>query len=125
MIPDNIERWLAAEDREACVKTIIAYATDTQIIDEPDERYPTTVAEFVACRHLLQELPELQSCLPRVAHSSPAWGELVSFWDDLCLVHECESPDWREEDIPTPQTEEMLHNIIKRHEPQTTQEDTV
>ena len=124
MINEQTERWLAEREREACVKTIIAYATATQIIDEPDERYPTTVAEFEACRRMLEELPDMQSCLPRVANSSAAWGELVSFWDDLTLLHEIEAPNWRHEAAPAPQTEAMLDTIIKRHQPQTTQECT-
>lgn len=119
-LSDNARVWLATGERCPASETIFTYCTGTDALSDQGEGYPATLDDLRRCRLLLDSCPELRSCLPRVAHLSRTWAELVSFWDDLCMIHDLEDPEWRTAAGKAPKTRKMLIFIIERTNPELT-----
>lgn|GEM_PF-3820386 len=73
---------------------------------------PDDVAALRRCRLVLLEHPDLAVALPRMGALGRPWAQIASFWDDLCLLHDLESPDWPLLLEPAPQTGAMLASIL-------------
>lgn len=112
----NAELWLATGERCPSVETIFTYCTGVDALSDHGERHPETLEDLRRCRLLFELCPELRSCLPRVANLSQVWADFVSFWDDLCMIHDFEDPDWRTAAGKAPKTKKMMITIIKRNE---------
>lgn len=110
----NAELWLRTGERCAAVETIFTYCTGTDALSDAGEGLPLTVEDLRRCRLLFEMVPELRSCLPRVGHLGREWAEIVSFWDDLCLLQEIEDPDWQQGAGSAPQTQKMLDSFTGR-----------
>lgn len=109
-LPRNAELWLKIGDRCRAADTIFTLCTGINALDaEPD--VPRTLEDLRRCRLLLEAAPELRSCLPRVAQLVE-WVEVVSFWDDLCLMQDFEDPDWRIKTGRASETKAMLNRLI-------------
>ncbi len=115
-LSDNANLWLATGERCAAAETIFTYATGQDALSDHGQDVPRTLEDFRRCRVLLDQCPELRSCLPRVARLSPAWAEFVSFWDDICLLHDLEHPAWRDDAGKAPKADEMIRLILSHHE---------
>lgn len=113
-LTSNSELWLRTGERCAASETIFTYCTGVDALSDWGEGHPVTLADFRSCRLLLEQCPELRSCLPRVAHLSREWAELVNFWDDICVLQDFEDPDWREHLGRAPQAAKMLDTVIGR-----------
>ena len=112
----NAELWLKNGERCPAAETIFTHCTGVDVLSDRGEDLPRTLEDLRRCRLLFETVPELRSCLPRVAHLSREWAEIVNFWDDLCLLQDVEAPDWREHSGPwrAPQTKAMLDQFIGR-----------
>lgn len=110
----NAELWLKNGERCAAAETIFTYCTGVDALSDHGEDLPRTLEDLRRCRLLFETAPELRSCLPRVAHLSREWSEIVNFWDDLCLLQDVEDPDWRERAGRAPQAKAMLDQFIGR-----------
>ena len=115
-LPDHATTWLQSGERCAASNTIITYCTGVDCMDGAEPIHPTTLPELRRCRLLLEQCPELRSCLPRTAKLSREWAGLVSFWDDLCHVHDLEDPEWRTAAGKASQTKKMLQHITEPKE---------
>jgi hypothetical protein len=110
----NAELWLATGERCTASETIFTFATGVDALSDWGPGFPTNLEEFRRCRLLLEQCPELRSCLPRVANASREWAEIVNFWDDICVLQDVEDPSWREHAGKAPQARAMLAHIIGR-----------
>lgn len=65
--------------------------------------------DLCAVRHYVEEHP---STFPRVANASAHWRNVVTFWRDICALHELENPEWADlDDVPTPQTLSIIDSF--------------
>lgn len=109
-LSQNAEPWLKNGQRCRATDTIFTLCTGVDVLSgEPD--VPRTLEDLRRCRLLLDAVPELRSCLPRVAQLV-AWVEVISFWDDLCLMQDFEDPDWRIKTSRATETKAMLNRLI-------------
>lgn len=86
--------------------TVIAYSKGQS---EANPATIQTVADLCAIRRYLIS-PMARSTFPRVATANEFWRNVVNFWDDICVLHDLEAPDWMFENSAAPQTMEMIHN---------------
>ncbi len=110
----NAELWLSTGERCAAAETIFTYCTGEDVLSDHGEDLPRTLEDLRRCRLLFENCPELRSCLPRVGHLSSEWAEIVSFWDDLCMLQDLEDPEWRVAASKASQTQAMLNSFINR-----------
>ena len=113
-LSDNAQMWLAGGERCAAAETIFTYTSGVDAMSDWGEDYPRNLQDFRRCRLLLEQCPELRKRLPRVAHLSKVWAEIVSFWDDICLLQDLENPTWQSKAGRAPQAAAMLADIIER-----------
>ncbi len=92
------------------VATIMTYARGATLAKPIEIR---SAADLCAVRRYLAE-PSARSTFPRVANASDTWRQIVTFWDDICLIHDLEAPDWPARHSPAPQAMAM----IKTYQPQ-------
>lgn len=112
LLSENAARWLASGDRGLSAETIFTLTTGVDAMGYLGcYDHPHDVSDFRRCRLLLDQCPELRSCLPRVAHLSKAWSSFVYMWDDLCSIHDEEAPNWRSENSLAPKTNAMIKMI--------------
>jgi len=114
MISENALQWLATGARGTSVNTIFTFATGVDALGHWLPDHPHDIFDFRRCRLLLEQCPELRSCLPRVAAVSPEWAEIVNFWDDICVLQDLEDPTWREQPGKAIEASKMLKNILNR-----------
>lgn len=105
---DAKQLWLATGLRCPASNAVFTYCSGEDAMDGQEDRPPRTVADLRRIRLLLEAVPDLKSCLPRVANLSREWAELVSFWDDICMMHDLEDPHWRKALSAAPETRKML-----------------
>ena len=86
--------------------TVIAYSKGQT---EAQPANMQTVADLCAIRRYLMS-PAARSTFPRVANASPFWQNIVNFWDDICVLHDLEAPDWMFENSDAPQTMDMIQS---------------
>jgi len=115
--PTTIQHWLAHGERCAASDTIAKYCSGSWDHSNAEEKPPADLKALRRCRLLLEQCPEMQPKLRRLAHLSRAWAEIISFWDDLCMLQELEDPDWRIVASKAPKTTLMLNTIIERTKP--------
>jgi hypothetical protein len=106
--------WIDKGKKCGASLTLLSYCTGRYMMQGEPYTHPKSIDEFSQCRLLLEVMPNLKSCLPRVASASLEWSEFVLFWDDLCIIHDLENPDWRISANPTPKTVKMLNSILNR-----------
>ena len=87
------------------VATIMAYARGEQA--EP--AIIRSVTDLCAVRRYLLD-PGAQSTFPRVAQANEFWRSVVNFWEDICLIHDLESPDWLDRRHPAPLAMSMINS---------------
>lgn len=108
----NSEHWLRMGERCVAADTIFTYCTGVDALNGRDPDVPRTLDDLRRCRIMLELVPELRSCLPRVANLSRQWAEVVNFWDDLCLLQDVEDPDWLTTAGRAPETIAMLNKFL-------------
>lgn len=108
----STDLWIICGERCAAAETIFKYCTGEDVLSDHGEDLPRTMEDLRRCRLLFETCPELRSCLPRVGHLSRQWAEIVSFWDDLCMMQDLEDPEWREAASSAPQAQAMLNHFI-------------
>lgn len=113
-LSSNAELWVKNGERCAAAETIFTYCTGVDVLSDHGESLPHTMEDLRRCRLMFETVPELRSCLPRVAVLSREWAEVVNFWDDLCMLQDLEDPDWRERAGRAPQAQAMLNHFTGR-----------
>lgn len=82
-LPDSQKLWLINGDRGLSSETLFKYTTGVDVTGDWGDNYPYDPADLRRCMQLLEQCPELKSCLPRVAAAGPVWAEYVERWDEL------------------------------------------
>lgn len=77
--------WLLGNDTGTSSKTILAVMTNSQ---SRSADIPYDNDDFGRCYRLLRLFPQWRSRLPEVAQRHPAWGPMVTAWDELCVLWE-------------------------------------
>lgn len=111
---DQAKLWLVIGERCDASETIFSVCSGSAGNDVAGDDIPRTLEDLRRCRLLLEQCPGMKSKLHRVGHLSKQWAEIISFWDDLCMVQELEDPDWRDKAGKAPKTTLMLKTIIER-----------
>lgn len=116
-LDNQLKAWESSCPSCPPVWTILAYCTAVECTPPPKDVAPETIEEFRSCRLLLEHFPEARGNFRRLTYLSQRWADLVSFWDDLCMIQDLEQPDWRdwrEKKCQSPKTKKMLQTIISR-----------
>lgn len=111
-LSDNAVMWLASGARGLSSETLFTFLTGVDAEGDHGHNYPHDPADLRRCRLLLDQCPELVSCLPRVANAHPVWAALVARWDELCAVMDEENPEWRQGRGSGPKTYALMKEII-------------
>lgn len=86
--------WLANGERGVSSDTIFTKMTgvDTgvEIFDIPHDAW-----DFMRCRKLLEQCPEIASKFHKEMARDPKWEPLVKNWKRICDSLDKEAPDWR------------------------------
>jgi len=114
----SASKWLASGDTCPASKSLFTYCSGIDILGDEPDAFPKTVEEFRSCRLLLEACPEIKCKMRRIGYVSKEWAELVSFWDDLCMIHDLEVPDWRSGHKSARRTKKMLVIILTRVNPE-------
>ena len=117
MLTDSARLWLATGERCPAAETIFTYTAGQDALSDHGEGHPETLEDFRRCRLLLEQCPELQPFLSRVAHLSPTWAEFIAFWDDIAVLQDLEDETWREAAGKAPKARKMIEAIIERTTP--------
>lgn len=107
----NRMAWLKSGERCPASNTLYDYALADLTSDVP--AYPRNAEDLRRCRLLLEKVPALQANLQRVAKAGLEWAQFVSFWNDLCLVQDIESPNWRKAVKADKNTNMMIDSFIE------------
>lgn len=107
----NRVAWLAIGERCPASNTLYDYAVADLTPDLP--AHPRNAEDLRRCRLLLEKVPTLKANLQRVAKAGPEWAQFASFWDDLCLVQDIESPRWRKGVKADKNTNMMINSFIE------------
>lgn len=112
-------RWLANGERGMSSEAMFTRLTGIDATDgtEADRvAHPYDPADLRRCRLLLEQVPELQPLLPRMADVSPAWANLAAGWDEICATMDAEAPNWRTPGRGelAPKTYELIQRAIGR-----------
>lgn len=115
-LPDAATRWLANGERGNSSETIFTHLTGVVANRGSRNSHPYDPADLRRCRLLLEQVPELQPLLPKMAEVSTAWANLAAGWDEICATMDAESPDWRNPDrgSSAPKTYELIQRAIGR-----------
>lgn len=93
-VSNELITWLASGERGVSSNTMVTHLTGI-----PAENFmlsnPWDPDDLHRCRLLLEQVPELQPQLPRMATLSPQWAALVAHWQELCDLMDSEAPAWR------------------------------
>jgi len=108
----NAIAWLANGERGLSSNTLFTMTTGVDAEDGDGHNYPRDPADLRRCRLLLDQCPELVSCLPRVAAAGPEWAALVARWDEVCALMNEESPEWRDGRGSAPKTYKLMKDIF-------------
>lgn len=111
-LSDNAVLWLATGRRGLSSETLFTFATGVDCTGDHGHYDPRDPSDLARCRLLLEQCPELVSCLPRVAAAGAVWAALVARWDELCALMDEESPDWRKGRGAAPKTYALMKEII-------------
>lgn len=108
-----LQRWLAIGQRGASSDAIVTRLRCVQVSGDP-KAHPCDVGDFARCVRLLDEVPDLQVDLGRMADLSPVWAALVFWWPALTELFLSEAPaDWKTaEQWKMPKTYAMLQEVI-------------
>lgn len=113
-ISQSAQEWMATGERCRASETLFTYCTGVDALGDFGDAYPESLADLRRCRLLIEQCPELRSKMKRLGFISREWAELISFWDDLCTIHDLEAPDWRKRSTGARRTKKMLFNILAR-----------
>ena len=94
-LSDNAILWLATGRRGLSSNTLFTFVTGFDAEGDHGHNYPHDPDDLSRCRKLLEQCPELVSCLPRVAAAGAEWAALVPRWEELCALMDDEAPEWR------------------------------
>lgn len=88
-------RWLASGERGVSSNTMFKHLTGVDALSGDKGSHPWDTDDFRRCRLLLEQVPELEPELHRMARVSKEWSDLVYLWTDICMAMDAESPHWR------------------------------
>lgn len=112
------EKWRAKGETCKASLTLFTYCSGIEALGSDADAFPMSVADLRRCRLLLDACPDMRPKMRRLAYVSKEWAELVSFWDDLCAIHDLEVPDWRSNPKSGRRTKKMLVIILTRVNPE-------
>lgn len=112
-LTSNQVEWLANGSRGLSSNTLFTMTTGVNAEDDDGHRYPRDPSDFGRCRRLIEQCPELRSCLPRVGAAGPEWAAIAERWDELCSVMDEETPEWRDGKGRATKTYALMNEIIE------------
>ena len=112
-LSDNAVMWLATGHRGLSSETLFTFATGVDAEGDHGHHYPHDPDDLRRCRILLEQCPELVTCLPRVAEAGPEWAALIGRWDEVCALMDAEAPEWREGKGRGPKTYALMQEIFR------------
>lgn len=121
-LSQNAVTWLATGRRGLSSETLFTFTTGVDCTRDNGHNHPHDPADLRRCRLLLDQCPELVSCIPRVAAAGPEWAALVQHWDEVCALMDEESPDWRKGHGSAPKTYALMKDIFSGAHQKTTTE---
>ena len=85
---DKILKWFCAG--EVGCSSIAMAASVAGVGEGAEKAHPYDPADLNRCLLLLEEVPEIRSCMEKVAAISPAWAALVARWGEVeeCFLRE-------------------------------------
>lgn len=111
--------WLATGERGMSSEAMFFHLTGIKCVRDSGAResrtaHPYDPADLRRCRLLLEQVPELQILLPKMASLSKPWARLIRDWDVICSTMDAESPNWRTPNIgePAPKTYALIKAAI-------------
>lgn len=116
----QIEQWRKTCPVSPEALTILSCITGVSLEPIPSIAAPKTIEQFRSCRMVLEFFPESNHRFKLMANISQQWADLISFWDDLCVMQDLEQPDWRDwqgNPCKSPKTKLMLNTIVNRTNP--------
>jgi hypothetical protein len=116
------QMWIATGERCRSSETLFTYLSGVDVLGDHGDTFPMDLADLRRCRLVIEQCPELWVKKKRLGYIGKEWAELVSFWDDLCMMHDLESPEWRTKPSAARRTKKMIINILTRVNPELFQE---
>ncbi len=96
-LSEEVIRWLAIGEQGrsslSMAQRLLGIAVPGSSLN--DIHHPHDTDDLRRCRLLLEQCPELQPHLVKMAGASEVWARLVGEWDALCALMDEESPEWR------------------------------
>jgi len=112
-LSDAATKWLATGNRGMSSNTIFTVLTGVDACNgETPKSCPYDPSDLRRCRLLLEQVPELQADLHKMASVSPVWHELIAIWGTICKVMDKECPNWRKGIGSVNQTYELMRQAI-------------
>lgn len=107
-------RWLATGERGVSSETMFSVLTGVDLMDGDRGSHPWDTDDFRRCRLLLEQVPELEPELHKMASVSEAWAGLVRSWTKICLAMDWEAPEWRKRNGSSPTAYQLIKQAIGR-----------
>ncbi len=105
----SVIEWLMSDDVGESSKAICAKMSG---VGSQNRSYPHDPSDLGRCLRLLARFPHWRERLPEMATLSPAWGGLVSQWDEIATTFE------REKAVPNskyaPETYDLMEKAIAK-----------
>lgn len=110
---ENLMRWLASGERGESSNTMVTHLTGINA-HRPNGRNtePHDSGDLNRCRKLLEQVPELQPLLTKMATCSGPWAQLVAHWQELCDLMDEEAPRWRDGEGSAKKTYDRMRVLI-------------
>lgn len=107
----KIVAWMAGGDTGLSSETIAFWISARKTSDRWGPYTPSDPADLGRCLRLLRAIPELRERFSEMADCSPAWRQMLTYWNEIeqSMVDEV-GIDW-EKGRSAPKTYDLMHQI--------------
>lgn len=92
-LPENAVRWLYGGEKGNSSKVMFSAITGLPT-GGTTPKTPKDPDDFKRCMLLIDEVPEFESELHKVAALSPVWKNIVDNWVLLCIMMDATLDEW-------------------------------
>lgn len=104
--------WLANGERGISSDTIFQILTGIPTNGGISKYHPSDADDFKRCRLLLEKCTTLKIALSEMGQVSPEWDGLVNKWEEISLLMDEETPDWRNSRGIPMKTNRLLREVL-------------
>ena len=113
-LPDSAIEWVAVGERGASSEVLFGVLSGVALRKDEGVEHPWDADDFSRCRKMLEAIPEFVFDKEKVSKISKEWASLVEKWDNICLMMDEESPDWRAGKGSAKKTNEIISSALSR-----------